>query len=339
MLTLVVLVVGTLIAGVVVAGRAQQAAPPTARPADQTWDSGVFSGYGPSGDLAFAAWRGAPIQTATDFMSSEGWAQIADPVTTTSLWRSAPGVRLVLSVPMWPTTGGGSLAGVASGADNQYFASLARSLVAAGRAHTMLRIGWEFNAPFYVWAVRSAADASMYAEAWRQIVGAMRSAPGQHFGFVWTPNAQPGGLDPALSYPGDGYVSDIGLDVYDQDQTLGQSPQARWSDLVNNGYGLAWQAAFAGRHGKPIAFPEWGLVLQLTAPGLGGGDNPYFVAQMRGWFAAHHTDFENYFNSDTTYGTYYGLHTPANKFPAAATTYRSLWSGAAPQPEPARRPG
>lgn len=310
---------------VTVTGCSSPSAAALHRPASQTWDSGVFSGYGPKGDLAFARWRGAPLQTATDFMSSEGWAQIADPVATINLWRSAPAVRLVLSVPMWPTSGGGSLTAAAAGDYNAYFASLARSLVAAKRSDTILRIGWEFNTTFYLWAVHSAQDAADYAAAWRQIVTAMRSVPGQHFGFVWTPNAQPDGLDPSLSYPGDGFVSEIGLDVYDQDRTIGRSPQARWTDLVNNGYGLAWQASFAAAHDKPIAFPEWGAVIAGSTPGLGGGDNPYFISHMRQWFASHRTAFEDYFNSDTNYGTYYGLHTGSGKFPLAAATYRSLW--------------
>jgi hypothetical protein len=320
----VLIVVAVAIA---VTQRGSHSPAPTHRPASQTWASGVFAGYGPSGDQHFAAWRGAPLQTATDFISAETWAQIADPMTTIDLWRSAPNVQLVLSVPMWPTTGGGTLAAAATGAYNPYFASLARSLVAANRGTTIVRIGWEFNTTFYRWAVRTPTDAALYAEAWRQMVTSMRSVPGQHFGFVWTPNSQPGGLDPALSYPGDGYVTDIGLDVYDQDQTLGQSPQARWSDLVNKGYGLAWQASFAASRGKPIAFPEWGEVLATHSPGLGGGDNPYFITQLRRWFGSHHTAFEDYFDSDTKYGTYYGLTTGSGKFPTAARTYRALWSG------------
>jgi hypothetical protein len=297
------------------------------RPASQTWDSGVFSGYGPSGDQEFARWRGAPLQTATDFISAESWSQIADPARTIDLWRSEPNVRLVLSLPMWPTTGGGSLAEVASGSDDRYFAALGRSLVAAGRGDTIVRIGWEFNATFYRWAVTTPAAATQYAAAWRQIVTAMRDAPGQRFGFVWTPNRQTGGLDPALAYPGDGVVNAIGLDVYDQDETSGQPAQARWSDLVNDGYGLAWQASFASTHHKPIAFPEWAEELATTSPGLGGGDNPYFITAMRQWFAAHRTAFEDYFNSDTSYGTYYALTTARRTFPKSAATYLSLWSG------------
>ena len=102
-------------------------------------------------------------------------------------------------------------------------------------------------------------------------------------------------------------------------------PAARWSDLVTNGYGLAWQARFAAAHHKPIAFPEWGEVIATSTPGLGGGDDPYFIEQMRRWFASHQTAFEDYFNSDTSYGTYYGIDTGSGKFPTASATYRSLW--------------
>jgi hypothetical protein len=300
--------------------------PPTVRPAAQTWDSGVFAGYGPAGDEKFAAWRGAPIQTATDFVSGQTWSQIEDPTTTIDAWRSEPDVQLALSTPMWPASPGGSLAAAASGTYNTYFASLGRALVAAGRDDTIMRIGWEFNTTFYRWSVTTAADAANYAAAWRQIVTAMRGVPGQHFGFVWNPAIQTDGTSPELSYPGDKYVTAIGLDVYDRNRVSGQSPQARWNDLVTTGYGLQWQAGFAAAHHKPIAFPEWGLVSQPRNPGIGGGDDPYFVTQMREWFASHRTAFEDYFNSDTTYGAYFGLTTGSGKFPNAARTYRSLYA-------------
>lgn len=285
----------------------------------------MFSGYGPSGDVRFAAWRGAPIQTATDFISGQTWSQISDPTTTIDAWRSEPQVKLVLSTPMWPASGG-NLVAAAAGEYNTYFASLGRSLVAAGRSDTILRIGWEFNTTFYRWSVATPSDAANYAAAWRQLVTAMRDVPGQHFEFVWNPAIQTGGVSPALSYPGDKYVSAIGLDVYDRNRLIGQSAEARWNDLVETGYGLQWQADFADSHDKPIAFPEWGLVSQPRNPGIGGGDDPYFVTQMRKWFASHHTAFEDYFDSDTSYGAYFGLTTGNGKFPNAARTYRSLYS-------------
>ncbi len=56
---------------------------------------------------------------------------------------------------------------------------------------------------WYRWSVRTAADAAHYAAVWRQIVTAMRSVPGQHLNFDWAPTIAVGGLNPALSYPGD----------------------------------------------------------------------------------------------------------------------------------------
>jgi beta-mannanase len=227
-------------------------------------------------------------------------------------------------VALWPATGG-SLADAASGAYDQHFAVLAQNLIAAGLGSATIRLGWEFNGSWYRWSVTTPASAADFAQAWRGIVGAMRGVPGANFSFDWAPTLSAGGPDPALAYPGDAYVSDIGLDVYDWNESPGAGPVARWSALVDNGYGLAWQANFAAAHGKPIAFPEWGLSDNQYSPTVSGGDDAMFVQNMYAWFAGHHVAFENYFDSDTSYGLSYGLNTGNGLFPAASALYQRLY--------------
>jgi hypothetical protein len=122
------------------------------------------------------------------------------------------------------------------------------------------------------------------------------------------------------------------MSVYDWSSTPYLASSDRWKELVNNRYGLAWQARFATQHRKPISFPEWGLAINVNAPGYGGGDNPTFIQNMYSWFGSHNTAFENYFDSDTDYGIYYGVHTGSGRFPVASATYQQLYSGSSAQP-------
>ncbi len=295
-----------------------------------TWRSGGVAGYGPRADIAFGAWRGLPVRVATDYIGSDDWTQIENPAWTISQWGGARGVWPELSVALWPATGG-TLAEAASGAYNLHFAALARNLVAGGLRGVGIRLAWEFNAPWYRWAVRTRADALLFAQAWRQIVQAMRSVPGASFSFDWAANLQSSGVDPALAYPGDRYVSEIGLDVYDWNQSAhNESPTRRWSELVSRGYGLAWQSRMASAHHKPLAFPEWGLVSYTGDPGKAGGDDPAFIGNMFEWFASHNVAFESYFDVDLPVAGFYSSMTALPlRFPRAAARYRAFFAHAA----------
>jgi hypothetical protein len=288
---------------------------------EQPWLSGVYAGHGPAEDEAFAKWRRAEIQTATDFMGTPTWTQIGHPFLLSLAWRTDHEVRLVLSVPMWPDSGG-SFREVASGARNHYFRALATTLIKEHRADTIIRPGWEFNTPFFRWQVKTRSDAAQFAEAWRQIVGSMRSVDGQRFQFVWNPDLTDHGIDPALAYPGDDYVDSIGLDVYDRSQRPEQTPEQRWDGLVHQKYGLDWHARFAAAHHKPLSFPEWGLVHDPDVQ-TAGEDDPLFIRNMHAWFASHDTAFENYFADPSAHGAAFNID--GEQFPKAAAVYRQLF--------------
>jgi hypothetical protein len=253
------------------------------------------------------------------------WSLIENPAWDIAAWSSDPTVQPVLSMPMWPNTGG-SLAEAASGADNAHWAALAKNLIAGGLGTAILRIGWEFNGSWYPWSVLNATDAAAFAQAWRQIVGTIQRVPGQHFGFDWSMTASAGGVNPALAYPGDSYVTTVDMDVYDWNQTAGSTPAQRWHDTVTNGYGLAWQASFAAAHRKPISFAEWALAYNPAYPAAGGGDDPLCIQNMYNLFASHYTAFENYFDVDSM-GLDFGITTGNGVFPNATALYRKLYSG------------
>jgi hypothetical protein len=297
--------------------------PPTGS-AVTSWRSGVFAGYDPRSDESFGHWRGGAVETATNYMPAVTWNQIASPQRLLSSWKQAPNLQLVLSVPMWPMTGGDMML-AAAGAYNSYFQQLASALISIGRADTIMRIGWEFNTSYFRWSVTTPAQARLYAAAWRQIVTAMRDVSGERFSFVWNPDLSNNGVDPAKAYPGDNYVTDIGLDVYDRSRAPGATPQRRWHQLVHAKYGLAWQAKFAAKHGKALAFPEWGLVRRPGLRTTSGGDDPYFIAHMHRWFSRHHTDFEDYFDFDPVQSVA-SFAITNGEFPKAAAAYRRLFT-------------
>ncbi len=78
-------------------------------------------------------------------------------------------------------------------------------------------------------------------------------------------------MQPEKVYPGDDVVDVVALDLYNQSWRPQDAtdPEARWRNLVSQPYGLDWLRAFAARHGKPIALPEWGTGTQPRWPRLG----------------------------------------------------------------------
>jgi len=100
---------------------------------------GDYAGYvDPSGIAQFGATTGTHPTLATDYLDwSDGWSQM-DSASGMGGW-AGTGYRLVLAVPLIPSTSGATLADGATGAYNQYFATLAQNLVAEGVGNAILR--------------------------------------------------------------------------------------------------------------------------------------------------------------------------------------------------------
>jgi hypothetical protein len=219
-----------------------------------------------------------------------------DAAANVKAWSGTP-YRLVLGIPILPGTG--TLAEGATGAYNQYFTTLAHSLVNDHEANAILRLGWEFNGNWFRWSVATAGEAANFAAFWRQIVTTMRAVPGGQFEFLWNPNApSPTSYNPTQAYPGDAYVDYVGTDVYDNFWGTPFIPGVSWHHQLIQQWGLDWLAAFAAAHHKPIAIPEWSDEYRTDRHGL--GDDPSFMDQMAAWFVSNQVAFADIWSYDSS---------------------------------------
>jgi glycosyl hydrolase family 26 len=294
---------------------------------------GLYDGeHSPTGIETAASWLGSPssVKYAMDFVDATNWSRISDPWQLSN-WKGSP-FTMVWGVPMVPCGAPSSLCAtnvsdfnaVASGADDGYYKTLARNLVAAGFGSSYIRLGWEFNATWMGWSVCKqdgsgpASWAGDFVPAFRNIVTSMRSVSGANFKFIWNPLEGSNVscfINLANYYPGSSYVDVVALDVYDGiSQSI--SSAARWTDFLNGvnaghwtsvvpsgiagqkfeGFGLNWLAAFGKAHDKEVGIPEWGLDSASTNDG--GGDDAYFVTQMANWIKANATGPAIFWNAN-----------------------------------------
>ena len=187
------------------------------------------------------------------------------------------------------------LVAAATGADNSKFRDLGRLLVRDGLSHTIIDLGREMNGTWYEWSEHRAppSEPDAFIRAWRQIVTAMRSVPGQHFKFAWTIFMDSAAV--VECWPGSAYVDYIGTDIFDwyggpkatyPHTASGALDHAnKWQQiLTSEPGGLNWMAAFSKATGKPVIIPEWGLDFHT----FGGQDDPQFITNMLAWMKAHH---------------------------------------------------
>jgi hypothetical protein len=187
-----------------------------------------------------------------------------------------------------------ALVTAAAGGYDQRFYKLGELLVKDGLGNTIINLGREMNGPWYEWSESRApqSEPDAYILAWRKIVTAMRSVPGQHFKFLWTAYMTPTSV--AESWPGSAYVDYIGTDIFDwyggPDNTYPRTAsgaldhQEKWQQILTaEPGGLNWTAAFSQATGKPIIIPEWGLDFHS----FGGQDDTLFIKNMMAWMKTH----------------------------------------------------
>ncbi len=271
-------------------------------------EGGYVGPANPSGLSSFGTATGTHPTIASDYLpASSGWAGM-DGANGGNTWLTGPwssaGDTLSLGVPIIPTNANnvpvGTLAAGATGAYNQYFSTLASSLVSAGDSTAYLRLGWEFDGNWYAWDAGTAAAEANYAAYFRQIVTTMRAVPGAAFKFVWNPDADAfttSGYSVAAAYPGSAYVDLIGLDVYDQSWATPLTPANAWSSTTLPDLTAAQQ--FAASVNEPLAVCEWGVTIRTDNHGL--GDDPLYVNNMISWMRtpANHVVYESYFDYNT----------------------------------------
>ena len=286
---------------------------------------GIYDGQSsPSGIETAASWLGSSnsIKYAQDFIDATDFSHISNPWQLSN-WAGSP-FTMIWGVPMVPcgapatqcSTNVSDYDQVANGGANSYYQTLAQNLISAGFGSSYIRLGWEMNADWMGWGICDANGngltswASDFVPAFRNIVTSMRSVSGANFKFIWNPidssNSSCSGARLENFYPGDSYVDNVSLDVYDG--IGGDTSDAdRWADMLNGvntggwtaekpdsingqsfqGYGLNWLEAFGKTHNKQVGLPEWGL--ETSGDNGGGGDDTYFMDQMTSWIKAYAT--------------------------------------------------
>lgn len=183
-----------------------------------------------------------------------------------------------------------TLDAVAAGDHTERHRELAQSLIDHGMSDATVRIGHEMNGR---WSPDGAVDRpDVFVRAWRQVVSAMDAVDGAAFDYVWAPHIGRIHMDPTDAYPGDGWVDQIGLTMYDKSQQYYPSDcgdscvrklrQENWDRFVNQEFGLSYWAEFARDHEKSLAFPEYGIASRNWND-VGGGDNPMFFERFADW--------------------------------------------------------
>jgi len=305
-----------------------------AQAASSEWKSGASCEGVPDG--SFASWRGSPTtisgtwndgdvesQTNQWTMGIEykNWNQSVDD-SIGAFWGSGSS---------WSKAAGGSY-------DTNLHQALAAINANWGNKKTVyIRYGHEFNGDWYPWKV-TAADNASYIKAFDNFYNMVQTdlvAKGRDAKVVWSPNNdEHNGINTELNWPGDKYVDVVGVDFYDGDL---DKDQATWDRNFNKtgAYGGpagvgSWQA-FAAKHGKPLAFPEWGTT------GEGPVDDPFFIKKMNEFMTANagtgpgQIAYDVYFNC-TGYnnggGENFQIY-PVTKVPQSAAMYKSLKWGLA----------
>ena len=299
---------------------------------------GVFRGGYPDALPDYEAWLGRPVNVGLTFEAYDTWADIEAPDWLLDPWaawvKADPNRTLVLSIPMIPgrpvsdAENSSMMDQGASGAFDSHFRTLAQRLVAKGLGNTILRIGSEFNGAWTPY--RANVNPTAWVQYYRRISQTMTSVAGNSFRVDWNPNHGSGDIAWQDVYPGDDVVDIIGMDYYDQSWShyenngliAGHTREQAWQEAVTAPGGLQDHADFAARHGKPISFPEWGLMAR--ADGHGGGDNPYYVQKMREWIDSHNVAYFSYFEFDAPDGDH-ELARSDTRFPNASATYRQLF--------------
>jgi Glycosyl hydrolase family 26 len=308
---------------------------------------------GPSNVDAFGQWLGRGVEIATAFVGhysgtteAENWSQIEGPDWQLGPWsqwvKAKPGRNLSYAIAPFPQ--GGSLARCAAGDYDAHYVKLANNLASYGLLSAYLRLGYEMDAISLWGAFEGSGKEASFAGCFRRMVQVMRQTqPANQWKFVFNPTDQfPSKAWLEATWPGDAYVDVVGADPYDHSWASNTYPypstcnaacrltrqQTAWSLQVSR---LNVLRDFAFAHGKPIAFPEWGVI---TRPdGHGGGDNPYYIQKMHEFITnpANKVVFHALFNTSSDLDhrlngpTYYDNPGGSTRFPEAAARFKELF--------------
>ncbi|HEY6793725.1 MAG TPA: glycosyl hydrolase [Kineosporiaceae bacterium] len=227
----------------------------------RTWTSGVCD----PDPVAFGTWRGSPVGIAGMFGDTSVDAQLEQ-------WQYAhtPGFRGDVDLAV-----GGpidhSWAEVAAGAQVPHWKQLAAVIAANWHYRTVyLRFAHEFNGNWMPWSV-APTEVPAFRQAFRLFATTMRTAlAGRAVKLVWAPNFGTWFYTPDSAFPGPDVVDVVGVSMYEWTR---YDTQSTWKAFLASSIGPNAWSAFAQRHGRPLAFSEWGAQSTL------------FIRGMRAWMA------------------------------------------------------
>jgi len=165
------------------------------------FEEGAPPSYEPLDGFAMAAGRRPNL---VGYFS--GWAQPFD----TSFAELVSKHDGILFVQIDPTLA--SVAAIAAGSYDMYLRSYAASVRAYGKP-VVIGFGHEMNGNWYAW---SHVQPSVFVAAWKHIVTLFRKEGAENVTWIWTINAagRPGIRPPVLWWPGDSYVTWVGIDGF-----------------------------------------------------------------------------------------------------------------------------
>jgi hypothetical protein len=280
---------------------------------------------GPSAVDGFSQWLGRSVEIATTFTgfqasSLSDWSNIEGPAWQLGPWsqwvKAKSGRNISYAISLFPK--GGSLASCAAGQYDVHYRNLANNLANYGLHSAYLRLGWEMDGNWYPWgAPAGSGKETSFAGCFRRVVQVMRQTqPANQWKFVFNPTEYADRTWLEATWPGDAYVDVVGSDSYDMSWVANTYPypstcgatcrltrqQTAWSSQVSR---INIIRDFAIAHGKPMAFPEWGVA--ILSDGAGGGDNPYFIQKMHEFITnpANKVVYHGFYNVSTMTG--YGV--------------------------------
>ena len=269
------------------------------------WLSGVCSWDVPT----FEGWRKRRLDLLITFTTYDNLYQFYRPgrsVTLLGKYLDRP-ERLVVSLPMFPRTGGpfpakdsSQWAGIAKGNfDDSWRTQISYLRGITSKNDIIFRPGWEWGGGgSFPWVIHDPGQAENYKTSYRRYVKIIKEYfPSSKID--WTSSRVPQ-ADAHIDafYPGGDVIDYIGHHHYDRDPASRTKAQFNANAQEKGKAGpegiQAWLDYCKSKR-KPMSLPEWGL---WSTDKAGGGDNPAFIQYMYNFLKKNRNSiaYEAYFN-------------------------------------------